>query len=154
MPKYPEGSGSATLIGCFPATQLQKSALQYLEATIGFADLTASATSQVIAIGELPAGAQVRGVDMRLGTAFSGGSISAMDVDVGSTGDDAALVAAADVSSAAVDGQVSDVPDGIAPHKLFDAATTINATFASTGDDVDAATAGAVTIRVLFDIPG
>jgi hypothetical protein len=125
--------------------------IQKRTATIGFADLTTAGASQVLPIGAaLPANARILGVALHTFTPFTGGTVSAMTIDIGSTGDADALIDGADAFTAAVDGQTSTRPLGIAPNKLFAASTQINATFTATGDTVDDTTAGAVTIDILY----
>jgi hypothetical protein len=137
--------------GCLIGRDLQGRLGQFIEADFGHADLTTAGASQALDIGDIPAGAQIRGVDIRVATAFSGGTLSAMTIDVGDAGDADAIVDGANVF-AATDGQAASLPDGIAPNKRFDAATTLTATFTATGDDVADADAGACTVRVLFDV--
>jgi|SRR6185436_12225587 len=118
--------------------------------TIGEADLTAAATTQTLDIGDVPPGAQVLGVSLDTYTPFTGGSLSAMTLSIGDANDDDVIVAAANAFAAAVDGQTSTRPLGISPNKRYAAATTLKAKFTATGDNVVNATAGAVTIRVLY----
>jgi len=130
------------------------SRVRKITTTIGHADLTAAATTQAIAASSaLPPGAQILGVNMRDYTPFTGGSISAVALDVGVTGGDVdAIVDGADVFAAAVDGQVASVTAGIAPFKRFAAATTLAFLFTAS-HNVSTATAGAVTIDVLYNVP-
>ena len=93
------------------------------------------------------------GVSLDDYTPFTGGAISAMACDVGSTGDTDAIVVGANVLAAAVDGTTTTCPIGAAPNKRFAAATAINAIFRSTGANCAAATAGTVTIRVSYVVP-
>lgn len=119
--------------------------------TVGHADLTDADTSQDINIGAaLPDNARIVGVDMRSLTAFSGGTVSALAVDVGSSGDIDALIDGADVFSAAVDGGPATMPKGIRPNKTFASATQLVARFVSTTDNLVNLTAGSVTIDVLY----
>jgi hypothetical protein len=122
-----------------------------LVATVGHADLTAEAGSQVIALGTLPAGSRVLGVRIALATAFTGGGAGSVTVDVGSTGDADALVDGANLFAASADGECSSITAGVAPNKGFAAATVINGTFAA-DVDVDDLTAGACTIEVLYAV--
>lgn len=119
--------------------------------TVGHADLTDADTSQDINIGAaLPANARIVGVDLHTFTAFSGGTVSALALDIGSSGDVDALVDGADLFAAAVDGGPSTRPTGIRPNKLYATATQLSARFVSTGDNLVNLTAGAVTIDVLY----
>lgn len=120
--------------------------------TVGHADLTDADTSQDINIGAiLPANARILGVDMRAQTSFSGGTVSALEVDIGTSGDIDALIDGAGVFAAAVDGGPATMPKGIRPNKTFVAAgAQLVARFVSTGDNLVNLTAGSVTIDVLF----
>jgi len=125
----------------------------YIELVLLEAALVAAATSQTLPIGTLPAGSTVLGVGFP-GTfvPFTGGAISAMVGDIGSTGDVDAIRDGIGMFVAAVDGQPSGAPLGIAPNKFFATATVINLTVIATGANVDAATAGALTIRVFYTV--
>lgn len=121
--------------------------------TVGHADLTDADGSQDINIGAaLPANSRIVGVDIHTLTAFSGGSVSALVVDIGSSGDVDALVDGADLFSAAVDGGPATRPAGIRPNKTFAAGGQLTARFLATGDTLANLTAGAVTIDVLFAV--
>lgn len=127
--------------------------LQKRTVTVGHADLTDADTSQDINIGAaLPDNARIIGVSIHTVTAFSGGTVSALALDIGSSGDIDALVDGADLFAAAVDGQAATRPLGIAPNKLFATATQLVARFVSTGDNLVNLTAGACTIDVLFAV--
>lgn len=124
------------------------------EVTKTHADLTDADTSQTLDLFDVPAGAQLLGVpDVALGTPFSGGGNNALALDIGTAGDDDAIVNAADLYAAAVDGKASSVPAGIAPTKRFAAATTIKGKFDSVGGTMAGFTAGSVTIRQLYCVP-
>lgn len=128
-------------------------ALQKRTLTVGHADLTdaVNGEAQSINIGAaLPANARILGVDLRLATPFTGGGAATVVLDIGTAGDKDAIVAAADVKSAAVDGEASTRPAGIAPNKLLSAAQLL-ATFTPDGaHTLDGLTAGSVVIDVLF----
>lgn len=121
-----------------------------------FGDLAAgvvNGASVAINIGTAPAAnARIVGVDVRLATPFTGGGASAVALDVGTAGDPDALVDGADVFAAAVDGQASTCPAGIAPHKKV-GATQLIATFTPDGGAALAGlTAGACTVDVLYTV--
>lgn len=126
--------------------------LQKRTVTVGHAALTDADTSQDVNIGAvLPANARIMGVSLHTVTAFAGGTVSALALDIGTSGDIDALVDGADLFAAAVDGQAASRPLGIAPNKLFaSAGAQLVARFVSTGDNLVNLTAGAVTIDVLF----
>src|SRR5574341_1275638 len=100
-------------------------------------DLTAAALTQTLDVGDVPPGAHVVGVNLRGFTPFTGGGITAFTCSICDANDDDCLVAAANIFAAAVDGQTPTRPLGIAPHKRYAAAT-----------------AGAVTVEILYAIPG
>lgn len=128
---------------------LTKLSVAITEAT--FAALGDTDTSEVVALGTLPANTQINGVNIRLATPFTGGGNAACAVKIGSTGDDDAIVATANLFAAAVDGNVSALTNGIAPNKFFSAATVINGTF--TADvGLKELTAGSCTIEILYTV--
>lgn len=120
--------------------------------TVTHAELTDADGSQTINIGAvLPANARIVGCDIRGLTVFSGGTASAVAVDIGSSGDVDAIVDGADLFAAAVDGGPATMPKGVRPEKTFaTSGVQLTATFLATGDTLLALTAGAVTIDVLF----
>ena len=100
----------------------------------------------------LPANARIVGASVKLATPFTGGGAADVKLDIGTAGDPDAIVNAADLFAAAVDGEASAMPSGIAPNKHFVAA---GAQLTATVDaDVNVAdlTAGAATIDVLYTI--
>lgn len=118
-----------------------------------FGDLAIANTVRVLPLDvPLPAGAQIIGIGVRLGTPFTGGAINAGAVKVGPAGNDAELLASSDVFAAAVNGQASTHVEGIAPHADYTVATQLLATFTSGGANWNAATAGACDIDVLFAV--
>lgn len=113
-------------------------------------ELTTVGLSQVINLGAvLPANAMVLGADLAL-TPFSGGGATAVSGDIGTVGDDDAIVSTADLFAAAVDGKASSMPDGIAPNKRFVSAGA-QLIITITGDvNVSTLTAGQVVATVAF----
>ena len=124
-----------------------------LTLAIGEADLTAGATSQVLDMASLPPGAMVLAVDIRVATAFTGGGTTDAKVAVGDANDDDGILASADVD-VATDGGASTFTIGISPYKFYAAATVLKVKVTSTGANVSAFTAGAMTVRVMYAIPG
>lgn len=113
--------------------------------------ITAAAASEALNIGTaLPANSRIVGVDIHTLTPFSGGSVADFTVDIGTAGDVDALIDGADLFAAAVDGGPATIPQGIRPDKFFAAGGQLIATFRCGSDDVGDATAGAVTIDVLY----
>lgn len=124
--------------------------------TVGHADLTdaVNGEAQAINIGTaLPANSRIVGVALKLATPFTGGGVSSVALDVGTSGDANALIAASDVLAAAVDGQASTCPSGIAPHKHFAAGGQLLATFTPDGaKSLNDLTAGSITVDVLYTV--
>ncbi len=121
--------------------------------TVTEADLTDADGSQTVNLGDaLPANARILGVHMHTLTPFSGGAVGDFTCDVGSANDPDALVDGADLFSAAVDGCPATITAGVHPNKLFADSTQLTATFICGSDDVADATAGAVTIDVLYAV--
>ncbi len=122
--------------------------------TVGHADLTEpnDNTPQAISIGTaLPANARIVGVDIHDLTVFTGGSTSAVTVDIGTAGDIDALIDGADLQTTAVDGGPATMPQGIRPNKFFAAGGQLIATFLTdSGHDLEDLTAGSVIIDVLY----
>lgn len=131
------------------AREMAQHRVRVLSTTIGHADLTASATSQAINLGDaLPSGAYVIGHTMILTTAFSGGNATAVAVDIGGTDADA-IVDGADVFTGAAAAKAGTA--GINPTGKF-GGQQLTATFVS-DVNVVALTAGSLTIDILFVVP-
>jgi len=121
-----------------------------LTATSGSANGTAATVNISTA---LPANARIVGVDLNTYTPFTGGSVSAVALDIGSSGDIDALVDGADLFAAAVDGGPSTRPTGIRPNKIYATATQLIATLTpDAGHKLSALTAGSVVIDVIYTI--
>jgi hypothetical protein len=111
-------------------------------------DLNAAATTQTFNLDTaLPANARISGVGIKLATPGSGGGATSVTAKIGSSGDNDAIVATADLFSAAVDGQCSAFTLGIAPNKLFTSSTQLTVTITS---DVNVNTISA--LNVTFDV--
>jgi hypothetical protein len=89
------------------------------------------------------------GVDLALAP-FSGGGASAVSADIGTSGDDDAIVSTADLFAAAVDGKCPDMPAGIAPYKLFTSAGAQLTVTITSDVNVSTLTAGQVVATVAF----
>jgi len=122
--------------------------------TLLFSSFTAAALTETLSPAALllPAGARVLGTDVVLTTPWSGGSVDSAFVDIGSAGDIDALVDNCNVFAAAVDGQASTRPIGVAPNKRFATATQLQVTLITTTGNVVAATAGSMTISVTYRV--
>jgi hypothetical protein len=123
------------------------SGAQFRRFTVTHADLTASATTQNVTLFTLPKGSVVCGVRIKHSTAFAGGTLSAMTVSVGTSGDTTAYAGAFDVFQTVADTtfQVTDQFNAASY-----AAHSIVAAFTATGDNVVNATAGVVDIDIYY----
>ena len=116
-------------------------------------ELTAAATTQTIALGTLPAGAQVAMAYLDLVAPFTdAGSISAVGLEVGSAGDPDALIVSQELMSGAAAGYLRG--DGANPSA---SAMALKAKFTATGANFgDGATsdldAGTVAVHVYYMI--
>jgi hypothetical protein len=128
-------------------------ALQKRTVTIGHADLTEATnnTAQAIAIGAaLPANAVVLGHEVHVTTVFSGGSASAVTVDIGGTDPDA-IVDGMDIFTGAATGALTGTA-GVHPKGKF-SAQTLTATFLTDASHaLLGLSAGALTITVWFSV--
>jgi len=119
--------------------------------TITHADLTALATSQLITLGVLPSVARFRAGSIKLNTAFSGGSATEVKLSIGGTDDDG-LIAVRDIFTGASTAETF-TPLGVQAAACLAAqlgGQTIAAKFTS-DVNVEALTAGSVTITLIFD---
>ena len=124
--------------------------VQKVTATIGFAQLTAAALTMTLSLGALlPANARIISRELRLPTAFSGGAIASLTASVGIAGG-SEVVNAANVFTGAPAAQKG--PDGLDPNELLAAGGQLQVTFTSTVANVNAATAGSLTIDVMYII--
>jgi hypothetical protein len=135
-------------------TLARKRGPHMLTKQVTHADLTAAAVSEVLDFGAIPIppNSIVCGVRVKLATPFSGGTVSNMAVRLGSTADDDAIVATANLFAAAADGYASAMTLGAAPFKKFASATQLKATFVATGDNVVNLSAGDCTIELDYII--
>ena len=115
--------------------------------TITHADLTAAAVSESIALLTPPANSFLVAHQITLGTAFSGGSVSAAVLDLGGTDADA-IIDGADVFTGA-SALARSGTAGINPRGNF-GSQALAALFVATGDNVVNLTAGSITIDLVF----
>ena len=118
--------------------------------SVSHADLTAAAATEDITLFELPARGVMTGVTVKHSEAFSGGSLTGMNVSIG------------DVSGAsAYSGASFDVFQTVSDTAFLDASVFKSTTFAArdvvarftaTGDNVDTATAGSVDVTACHTI--
>lgn len=147
------GGAATSIVAGAPITfdAAQVGVIQTRTVTIGHADLTDADGEQSINIGAvLPANAMILSVDVALATPFSGGTATAVLLDIGTSGDPDAIVVNCDLFAAAVDGKASSMPAGIAPFKLFTSAGAQLLATVAADDDVADLVAGACTITVSF----
>jgi len=129
--------------------------VQAVTQQITHADLTDADTSQAIDVGDpLPTGAIVLGHEVKLDTQFTGGSVSALKMDLGGT-NTVAICNQFNVKSATAGGKRhSPGYNHVTSHGDHMTGSfseeQLVATFASTGDNVDALTAGDLTITVWY----
>lgn len=122
-----------------------------LRKTITHDDLTAAALTQLIALGTLPTLARFRSGSVKLNTAFSGGSATAVTLSLGGTDDDG-LVASRDVFTGASTAETY-TPLGVQAAAALAVQLGGQAIAAKFTSDVNvvALTAGSVTITLIFD---
>jgi hypothetical protein len=122
--------------------------VQKIEQIIEHSDLTAAATSEAIALGTLPANSFVLGHEIYIETLFSGGSVSAITLDIGGTDADA-IVDGHDVFTGAATGRLTGSTLGVHNAGYFGAEAMV-ATFVATGDNVVNLTAGKLTVTIPY----
>lgn len=130
--------------------------LRKLSKAVGFADLTAAATTQTIAFDSaLPAGALVVAASVDLPTDFSGGSVSAMTVDVGDADVDRFInltnifTGAGPLTDSQADPGVG-LDNSLAGAAIIPADVTPDLLFTSTTDNLVNLTAGAMTAHIYY----
>ena len=128
-------------------------ALQKRTVTITHADLTdaVAGEAQAINIGAvLPANAVVLAHEVNVGTLFSGGSVSAVKLDIGGTDADA-IVSQMDVFTGAATGALSP-RTGVHAQGKFSAEQLVATFTPDGGHTLLALTAGSVAITVWFSV--
>jgi hypothetical protein len=121
--------------------------VQKFTATIGFAALAASATTQTISPASLllPANSRVIGHTLTVSAGFTGGGLTTMTIAVGGNGGTNDIVASQSVFAAGSFGGTL----GVNPTADYAAVTQIGVLFTGSGN-VNLATAGSVTIDLLI----
>lgn len=124
--------------------------VRYASLVVGHADLTAAATSESIDFAEaLPAGARVLDAFIDITTLFSGGSVSALKVDVGvSGGDTNGFIEDATAFTGDPTGRVNGTR-GVIPNA---GGVTVAVNVKATGDNVVNLDAGAMTVYVVYSV--
>jgi hypothetical protein len=122
--------------------------LRYREFTIPYTDLTTVGTAHTSTLFNLPKFGKVLGVCIKHSVAFAGaGPMSACTVSVGVAGTVALFASAFNVFQAVADTTLQNSAGFLSSSE---AETAVIATWASVGGNFSAATAGQVTIRVLY----
>lgn len=128
--------------------------IQWHRKTITTADLDAAGTSDTVDVStdddgaELPDGSYVLGAGVKVRTPFSGGSVSALTVSLGDSGDPDELLTASDVYGAS-SGDWLETGGAYTPWTR-ESDYAVIATFASTGDNVDQLTAGEIEVWIAY----
>ena len=117
--------------------------------TITTTDLTASATTQEIAITSPPANCIIVGGFIELETDFSGGSVSALTASIGDTAAPTEVAVAVDVFTGAGAG-LKDGEPGVITGLGFKVAYVPVVKFTSTTDNVDNLTAGSLIAHLRY----
>lgn len=114
--------------------------------TVPYTDLQAAALTKTITLKSLPAGSVVHAAKVRVATALSGASISALALDLGKAGTPAAYAAALNglATGSGTYGGVSFESDA--------AATDLQLKATATGANLSALTAGSVEVHVLLSV--
>jgi len=116
---------------------------------LGYADFATAATTNTINTGlAIPTGAIIVGFAINVLTEFTGGSISAYDIQFGAVGDTDSLTADLDVFTA-TGPQVGSVAIG---NGLIWPASTLRAA-ATASHNLSTATAGSVRVTILYYVP-
>lgn len=129
-------------------------AVKFRLLTVGHAALDAFTTNGAAAVlnigAALPAKSMVLGATL-YGTPYGGGGNTVANGDIGSAGDDDAIIAGADLFAAFVDGSPSAAPSGIAPNKYFAASSQLTLTITpDPAENLAAFTAGSVSALVAY----
>lgn len=113
----------------------------------GPADFNAAALTEVVAFGTPSPGSQLLGVDVFVGTAFSGAGVTDAKVAIGTAGDDDVILASADVDAATA-GRASTFTVGIGSRGVY--GELLNVKLTTTGANVSLIDAGAITVVATF----
>lgn len=119
--------------------------------SVSHADLTAAATTEDVTLFELPARGVITGLTIKHSEAFSGGSLSAMDVSVGDVSDALAYSGASPFDVFQAVSNTAFLDSAVFKSTTF-AARDLFVRFTSTGSNVDAATAGNVDVTACFTV--
>jgi hypothetical protein len=130
---------------------------QKVSLALGFAQCTAAALTQTFNIGAaLPADSRIVSANLRIATDFSGGSVASATLSVGVAGSTTDIFNAANIFTGATVLNVSSTDatgGGVNPQAYYAASSQLVATLTTTVADVNALTAGALVVDVLY-VPG
>lgn len=142
-------------------TVVESGVLRARKFNITYADLTDSDTSEDEALFTIPAGGLIMDVYVYVRTAFTGGSVSAMTIAIGTTDEDI-LAEQHDVYGAGsgvwilTGQQGTDKGDDLysdtekRTNRIYTSATALIAEFTSTSDDLDNLTAGSLDVYIVY----
>ena len=124
--------------------RLLDTSLIWEEFTLGFSDFSAAAVSETILLKNLPSYSIMMGIRLHADEAWTGGSISAVTLEVGTTGDDDKYLAAFNVegSPSGFGFNWNPVAEG------FSANVPLKLTIRTSGGNVEDLAAGAATVNV------
>lgn len=128
--------------------------------TITHADLTAVSTTQTLTVGAVPAGARYMCLTYVISPLFSGGGVATLDMDLGWSGADNAILDGSGVGLDLIAGtpaaalNVYNTQSGTVGDPRTIASKTVTATFTCDGGHtLDQLTAGSVFIEITYFVP-
>jgi hypothetical protein len=125
-----------------------------LTTTIGSADLTdaVSGEAEAVSLGTPPDGAVLLARTVKVGDQFTGTSISAENLEIGTSDDPNGIMTALNIKTAT---EAISLPgtSGVTPVGDDYGGVEILATFTPTGDSHTHLSAGVVTIKLFFTVP-
>lgn len=129
---------------------LNNSALKWNKYSFSFSDFSAASTGNTIEVKNLSAGEVIHSLVIKHDQAFEGGSISALDISVGPSGDVTKYIEDFDVFQSVAASSYQAVT--MLEIEDFAATSTLAIRAVSTGDDLDQAVSGNLNLWVLSAI--
>lgn len=117
--------------------------------TIGFADISTAALTNTFNLLNVPAGAIVENIILKVDTAFVGTGITVLESEIGYTGAPAATNPAWDLLDTVSD---TNFQNSNVNSPLSFAAVQLQATFTATGANLDQLTDGSMTVRIKYRV--
>lgn len=114
--------------------------------TVDYSDIAAAATTDTETLVSLPQKTIIEYIVIKHSTAFAGGSVSALTVDVGDSADADRFISAFDVMQTV--GEAASETVSVIYIGAFASATNIILTATATGDNLDQLTAGSVDVWI------